>query len=76
MNQALLIGGLAVAIGPVRRAIVRPAAKVAVKGALNVADAATGTVKGIGDVYTEAREEHRGGGTNSSRPARKTAAKA
>jgi hypothetical protein len=67
MNQALVIGGVVVAVGPLRRAVLRPAAKVVIKGSLNVADAAAGTFKGLGDVYSEARDEHRGIDRKSSK---------
>ncbi|HEY3190974.1 MAG TPA: hypothetical protein VGJ70_26010 [Solirubrobacteraceae bacterium] len=60
MNQALLITGAVVAVGPLRRAVARPAAKLAIKGGLTVVDATAGAFKGLGDVYTEARDEARG----------------
>jgi hypothetical protein len=71
MHQGLLIAGLAVSVGPVRRTVVRPVAKAAIRGALTVADAAGGTVKGLGDVVSEARAEHRA--SSNGRPATATA---
>jgi hypothetical protein len=75
MNQALLITGAFVAVGPLRRAVVRPAAKLVIKGGLTVADATTGAVKGLGDVYAEARDEARGKGRSGASSAATDGAK-
>ena len=62
MNQAVVITGAFVAVGPLRRAVARPAAKLAIRGGFTVVDAAAGAFKGLGDVYAEARDEARGRG--------------
>jgi len=76
MNQALVITGAVVAVGPLRRAVARPAAKLVIKGGLTVVDATAGAFKGLGDVYAEARDEARGRGRPASSASDGTRARA
>jgi hypothetical protein len=73
-EKTVAIGG-AVATVMLARNLLRPAAKLAVKGGLTVADATASTRRELSELYREARDEYRAGNEThvaESPPARRS----
>jgi len=61
MDEKTVAMGGAVATVVLARNLLRPAAKLAVKGGLTVADATASTRRELSELYREARDEYRAG---------------